>query len=838
MKKYTILSLLLITCLLSCDKDESSRSFARVNTIGVGNIDTDGVNIKGELYDTDSKVIEDHGFIYNLKSNSVAIPNNSHIEGSFEKESLGSTSGDAIFESKLTRNLIADSTYLAKAYAVTNGTIVYGEPLEFVSKGGNGPAISSFTPDTIGYGDILTIKGNNFSIQPSNNTVVFDNVEAKIVSATDTSLQAIFPKGPRFKSCPFSVRVAQKSINSHNNPIIAAPRIDSISKQVVFARENITIYGENFTRTTALKVDDKTAEEFYYSEYQSDSILQFRVPERMPIDDHNITIKYLDDSITFPNMFKTILPTIDSFSPKEIWLDSVITIKGTNLRKLSYFGLPGNNAYNVTDTLAYCRITNVPESNKIRGYFDSHKIVTKDSIKWHQPTADSFNVSIAKASETVYLYGDNFFYGLDIYFDGIKASTNYIDKNTFEVYIPDVKAGTYHPTFKYNYSGNVIDTLPKAKASITIPQIKITNVTPLQVKRGSIITLNLENANISAHTNLEVDGKYCSIIEHTENTIKGRIPIDYCISKTPKVTLSIGGQEIEYHTPLQLSDPWECMSHSEYQHEYNYITHINDKQVAIIRNGPYDNDRSLYMHNGDNQWSYLSDVDFDGWIYNMHAYKDEIYFPAHLSYDDYLLYSYSNINKQWKTIDTIPIGIPEYSFLIGDRLYLGNTKKMCYRDLNKNEWVTKSAVPTSRYSINKKLIFKAGKKAYLGIYKYMTSGYGNNNEYNEFWSYDSENDSWENLGEMPVKIWEEATASVYTDKAYIVGRGYQDEKTFWEYDTSANTWQELVPPPGLYRKYTSFIINNEYFFGCNYYIQANEYPFVMSKIPIANMQKK
>lgn len=188
MKKYTILSLLLITCLLSCDKDESSRSFARVNTIGVGNIDTDGVNIKGELYDTDSKIIEDHGFIYNLKSNSVAVPNNSHIEGSFEKESLGSTSGDAIFESKLTRNLIADSTYLAKAYAVTNGTIVYGEPLEFVSKGGNGPAISSFTPDTIGYGDILTIKGNNFSIQPSNNTVLFDNVEAKIVSATDTSL--------------------------------------------------------------------------------------------------------------------------------------------------------------------------------------------------------------------------------------------------------------------------------------------------------------------------------------------------------------------------------------------------------------------------------------------------------------------------------------------------------------------------------------------------------------------------------------------------------------------------------------------------------------------------
>jgi len=837
MKKHILISLSILISLLACDKDEADRPYARIKTLGIQNINENGVTITAEIYDANSLNIDDHGFVYNLKSNSITITENSHIEGSFEKESLGSTTGDAIFESKLTRNLIKDSTYLAKAYAVTNGTIVYGEPLEFISQGGSGPAISSFEPDTVGYGDQLTIKGNNFSVQTSYNKVAFDNIDAKIVSATDTSLQVIFPKGPRYKSCQFSVKVAEKSVNSLTNLIIAAPKIDSISKTEIFTGDYITVYGKYFTRTTKLKVDDKIAEEFYYSQYQSDSILQFRMPGYLPIGDHDITIEYLDDSITFPKMLKTLLPTIDSFTPKEIWLDSVITIRGTNLTRLRYLGLSENKAYNISDTLAYCKITNVPQSKKISGYYDSHKVVSEDSIKWFQPTADSFNVKTAKASETVYLYGDNFFYDLDVYFGDIKAYTYYVSKNSIQVRIPDIEAGTYHPIFRYGYSGNVIDTLIETKASITIPQIKIANITPLQVKRGSIITLTVENASTSAQTNLKVDGKYCSLIDHTENTIKGRIPIDYCISKTPKVSLSIGGQELEYHTPLQLSDPWECMAHSEYKLEYNYITYLNNKPVGIVRDGPANNDRALYYHDGNNQWSHLSSLGFDGWIYNMHAHQDKIYFPSHFSNDIFKLNAYSSSDDNWVEIDTIPIGKPAYSFLINDKLYMGNTKEMCYRNLNTNEWVVKTAVPTDHYSIENALVFNVGNKAYLSFFTFMYGDSGNT-EHNEFWVYDSTIDQWTDLGEMPLEIREEASASVYDDKVYIAARGYQENKTFWEYDTNANTWQELIPPPGLYGKYTSFVINDEYFFGCNYYIPDNEYPFIMSKISIANMQKK
>jgi hypothetical protein len=839
MKKHILLSLLLITCLLSCDKEEADRGFARVNTLGVGMITANGVSIKGEIYDAGSKTIEDHGFIYNLQSRQYDLKDTAHFEGLYEKESLGSTSGNSVFETQLSRNLIKGETYLAKAYAVTDGTIVYGENLEFISHGGLGPVITSFSPDTLEYGDTLTIKGVNFSVQSLYNKVLFDEIEAEIVSATDTSLHVIFPKGPRFKKCPFRVEVAEQSINSANKVVIAAPKIDSISQSIVFSNDYIKVYGKNFTRVNEVMVGGKFSQSYYYSEYQSDSLLSFRIPNNLPIGKQDIKFEYLDDSIVFPKMIETILPTIDSFSPKQIWLDSVITIRGTNLKRLRYLRISGNNAYDITDTLAYCRIYNVPESNKIRGYYDSHDVVSKDSIEWFQPKGNSFSVSTAKAKEPVYLYGDNFFYGLDVYFGNTEAYTRYLSKTTLEVHIPEVEAGTYHPTFKYGYSGNTIDPTIKAKASISIPQVRIINVTPLQVKRGSTISVTVENANLNNSIGVYVDGKYCRTTEKTGNIVTAIVPVDHCLSSTPKVSVSSGGQKVEYHTPLQLSDPWQCMPESEYWLRFNYITQLNDKEIAIKQNGPYGHNRNLSIHDGENQWSELSDIDFNDWIYNIHAYEDKIYFPTGVSDKVDLIRTYSTTSNEWEILDTIPSGKPNYSFLIDDKLYVGNTKGMSYLNLTTKEWVTKSHVPSSEYYIDEKILFTTGKKAYLCIHKYMIGGTGDYTERNEFWVYDSENDIWSELGEVPIEINEEATAAVHNDKAYIAGRGYRDEKTFWEYDTSSDTWKELIPPPGLYRLYTSFIKGDEYFFGCNYHnSETEEDTFVMSKIPIANMQEK
>lgn len=822
MKKCLLLIICSFLFLLSCDKDESNRNFPRINTLKIDRITPSGVWIKGEIYESGNYDIDDYGFVYAL-SDSVAADVNFDFNAEsrcFEKLSLGSGKGNIKFEAKLNRNLWTGKTYIAKAYAESNNKLVYGEEVEFTSQGGSTPEILSFSPNTAAYGDTIIIRGKNFSTKTIYNSVTFNNQQANVCYSSDTLVKVIVPKGPKVGVFPIKISVAENSSYSSNTFIIAPPQIDSLSVNQVLSGTKVKIYGRNFIGTSKIKVDNTDASSSLYQ--PSDSIISFLVPRYLPIGKLPITLDYLDQSITFPELIETILPTINSVHPKNVWLDSIITLRGTNLKSFKYLYLTSNyRPFYWTDSLARIKITEPPIYNKVHGYYDNKEIISEDSIQWILPKIESISKSIAKAHEEIIVEGTKFIYGLRIYFGEQSASVDYIDENTLKFNIPEVIAGTYYPNFKYS---ELIDF--QSEFSITIPEIKITDVNPKIIKRGTTIDVQVENANLDAITYLYVDGHNCNIKERGGNRIIAEVSTRYSLSENPIVSIRNVGQTVEFSQSLQSIDPWKTLPTQDIDNRNSFTTTSSGIPIIVAResNG---GTNSLYSYSENNTWTQLTSVqeNLNGYLYSIHAYDDKIYFPYNDKNTGLQLKSYSLDNDLWESVSHIPSGGANnsfFSFIIEDKAYFGDQKSMSCLNLQTNTWDSLAAIPTSYYQILNPLTFVRGKKAYMVFYKYR---YGND-EVSEFWEYDSQTNTWKSLSDIPFKIYETKTACNYNNKTYIVARGYNDSKTFWEYDSDNDNWTELTAPPGTGYRYISFIKNEKFYFG--YMIPTSNYTYGLS----------
>ena len=179
------------------------------------------------------------------------------------------------FETILTRNLIKDTTYIAKAYVISNGIINYGEQVEFVSQGGVDPVITKIVPDTAYYGDTISLIGYNFSTQAHFNKISFNELEAKVVSSADTLIKTIVP-APDWTwkaSTKINLKLGDSQIESLDTFYLQGPQIDSVSSTTVLSGMTVKFYGKYFQDLHYLQVDGKSP---YYGDFQkiSDTLIQ------------------------------------------------------------------------------------------------------------------------------------------------------------------------------------------------------------------------------------------------------------------------------------------------------------------------------------------------------------------------------------------------------------------------------------------------------------------------------------------------------------------------------------------------------------------------------------
>lgn len=820
MKRSIIFSVCLLIIFWACDKEKAERDYPRVHTFEPQKITAEGVTLKGHIYDADNQLVEDHGFVYNLKSGSSNLTQFgkelNHVEGHFEKESLGSLNGDGYFESTLTRNLIRDTTYFAKAYAITKGTIVYGETIEFVSKGGIAPVIASFEPEVAYFGDTIKIVGNNFSNQIDYNTIKFDKYNAKLVSASDTVLKAIVPSELNLAKCNLRLKVGDDLITSFKKFSISHPQIDSISLKLILSGRWIDIYGRNFNTIKVMLIAGRWVS--LYSVDISDNHFRIKVPDNIPVGKIPVTFRYLNDTIVIPDALESTKPTIESIKPLKVFTDTIFQIRGTYLNNLSSLRNYMGYAHYYSDTLILTKVKYVPSTNKVSCKYNGETIMAKDSIEWLPPVINSVDKKIAMNGENITISGDRFIEGLSVHFGEKSARVEFINKNSIMVQVPEMKSGTY--PLKVTHYSNTFKI--RSDVTVTIPELKITGVNPTSFKRGDIIDVYVENFNPAIYCYAKVDSCGATVDGVYDDHISVRIRSwGKELTSTPTVSVHNGGRKATFTEGLQGQESWEYLGVEEDPYinsDSDRITYVNGVPMLFVRRGYSDDYQLCQFEASTNSWNILSTFNSGGNRLSTFSSGNTIYvaYIDHLGDNNYKfnLESYSVDNDEWtheKEFDCLGEELTLIAFKKDDMAYIGSKEFMKAFNLNTKQWEDKPIIPTDEERIYSEYNFICNNRCFVMINNHNQN---DDDSKSELWEYNTNNDTWNYIAGCPIPVDYGSSCCDDGDKAYFyTNKGYDPEKAFMSYDPSTNIWEKYLKPSGSFDFTFLFNYNNHVYFG-------------------------
>lgn len=818
MKKYILISLSILISLLACDKDEADRSYARIKTLGIQNINTNGVTISAEIYEANNLSIEDHGFVYNLKSS--PLPANSdgdnHYEGYFEKESLGNKEGDGIFECTLTRNLIKDTTYLAKAYVVSNGTTTYGEAIEFESMGGIGPVITKIVPDTAFFGDTINIIGNNFSTQSHFNKISFNELEATVVYSSDTLIKTIIP-AYHWKwnaVSKINMKLGDSEIQSLPNFYIQPPKIDSVSSSTVVSGMNVKLYGSHFEYMFGIKIDGKSIS---YSQFDkiSDSLMSLKIPYYVSLGKIPLSYTYFNKIDTIPDLFESTKPVIESVKPLKVWMDTTLQVRGPYVKYLSYLLYQFGTPEKINDSLVQVKVKNAPSSIIISGNYNGEHIFAEDSIEWLPPIVNSISPTVAYNGDIITVSGDRFFDGLIVNLGDNQIRANYINSNTIEFTIPYINSGTFpivltHGTQKFEIQQDV---------TFTIPEINITGINPGMAKRGDIIEISLENMNPNESYSTTIDSKWAETIDINETNIRVKIGNETILSDSPMVRINNGGRIDTMKMAFQAIEPWEhVMEEEDFHVRYAAIAHPNNIPVMLTRKYYYSDYVLLQYNESSNNWDEIATYDLTGTFPKVMAKDDMMYFVSHDEDDQTKaitkIVSYSINRNEWKEEGSFfyegdPFDL--ITFLKENKIYVGDQTVMKSFDLISKTWEDKTNIPTDEYQVEGVVSFNINNRCYLRI---NNNNKSNDDSNSEFWEYDTNTDNWTYIPGCPAYKNYGDTFCNDNQKVYCTNVNTDGlVKNFWVFDTLNKTWKKHLPPAGRCNSSLSFTHNDFVYYG-------------------------
>ncbi len=340
--KMPYYSYILILCVLavflfkSCEKDKFQHPVA--HTGEVTEISPEGATFHGRITEMGSLEIVDHGFLWGTEkepspANSIRV-------------SLGKPERRD-FQNHLNNSLRNNTKYYVRVFLTdSKGLTFYGRIVNFISMGSLAPEISSIIPQSGVWRDTITIYGKRLGVSPDHATVLFDNIEAQIITHNTDSLKIIVPDELLDSQASISVIVAGNTGTYENPFIIKAPEIYSLSQEYCSRGDTLIINGFGFHPH---KINNKV----YLGE--NEITVHAASPNQLKIihsdyynhGDYILSLKVIDQKIDYQNIFTIYEPWRQL---KDIpWQDAAVTI-----------GFSMNNRGYVTNTY--------PEYDKVLEY--------------------------------------------------------------------------------------------------------------------------------------------------------------------------------------------------------------------------------------------------------------------------------------------------------------------------------------------------------------------------------------------------------------------------------------------------------------------------------------
>ena len=113
------------------------------------------------------------------------------------------------------------------------------------------PAISSISPTTGTYGDIVEISGQHFQPDPVSNKVWFDSARAKVVEASREKLRVEVPTGIKVSPAKIRVQIGLLSTQSVQDFHLTPPQISGLTPAKAMIGETLEIQGNYFSPAIA-----------------------------------------------------------------------------------------------------------------------------------------------------------------------------------------------------------------------------------------------------------------------------------------------------------------------------------------------------------------------------------------------------------------------------------------------------------------------------------------------------------------------------------------------------------------------------------------------------------
>ncbi len=321
-----VLALVVTGC--SEDKELSPRPFARMETLPVDGITSEGATLRGAIKLLNVPLLE-YGF---------HISKHQFFMSSLVVLKVDAPGSVGEFELRLTQEMVEGVKYYVRAFAQTEGFTSYGETVEFVSLGSKAPIVTSLSDAEGLWGDQVVIYGSNFSTVTSNMKVTFDGITSTIVKSTPDSVVCRVPSTLGKSPATVEVSVFGNAAKLENAFALRTPEITSVSPTTGGVGTVVTITGKYFNPgTTRVKIGmlEITPNKI------TSAAITMTVPEGVVAGEQVLKVVTAEGNGSAEATFLAIVPTITNVSPLTGTYDDLVTISlenWTSEEVIVYFG--------------------------------------------------------------------------------------------------------------------------------------------------------------------------------------------------------------------------------------------------------------------------------------------------------------------------------------------------------------------------------------------------------------------------------------------------------------------------------------------------------------------
>ena len=511
-----VLTLFLFT---ACeDKINDTRDYPEIETTGVSNITAGGATFSGVIISAGSSRIVEHGFVWGT-SKVLNEPSNDRVY-------LGPVDGEQTVSFDLHTTLAEGKTYFFSFFVRTEGKMVYGNAVEFVSLGSNGPDIDGFSPDIVRWGDTVTVTGKNFSwTNYLNKVYVGDVVISNFVSTSDTLLKFVIPSELFTKDNAIAVEVTGNRTNYTGKTLtFIQPEIESIMPASAFWGDTVTVSIRNI-----LAVTGTYNFSLFLGTLKINPVINttggkytFVVPDNLETVSNHLKISAYTHILEAATPFTLLPPLIDSISPVSGNWSTVLTLYGRFNKTLTgtvvTFGTLLGTVQSVSRDSVKVKVpfTLAAALNDITYKYKTITSPPGPQFILEAPVISTVSPMEGFAGDIVTITGKNFKqYYTTIKFGSLTATTLSVSESQIRCYVP----GNFNGQADISVTVGNQTTVYSQPFTLTNPVI--TSFYPLSGSPGDTITITCKDFN--SYTNFYVRSDQGSYIPLAEVSVNGDI---------------------------------------------------------------------------------------------------------------------------------------------------------------------------------------------------------------------------------------------------------------------------------------------------------------------------